>query len=97
MVVFTSSTCDSCASAVDKAEVLRCPDVVVQEVPYQAAKDLHVRYGIQAVPTIVMADSEGVVQMSFVGTPSATDLWAAAAEARHPGSSPEPDLGTATT
>ena len=97
VVVFTSTTCESCALAIEKAEVLRCADVAVQEVPYQSAKDLHHRYGIEAVPTIVMADTDGVVQMSFVGTPSATDLWAAAAEARHPGSSPEPDLGSAAT
>jgi len=32
-----------------------------------------------------------------VGVPSATDLWAALAEARAPGTSPEPDLGKPTT
>ncbi len=94
VAVFTSSTCESCALALEKAAVLACADVAVQDIPYQSAKDLHVRYGVEAVPTIVMADVDGVVRMSFVGTPSATDLWAAAAEARAPGSSPEPDLGT---
>ena len=93
LAVFTSSTCESCAKAIEKSAVLACDEVVVQEIPYQARKDLHSRYGIEAVPTIVMAGADGVVRMSFVGTPSATDLWAAAAEARAPGSSPEPDLG----
>lgn len=82
VVVFTSATCDSCMEAVAKARVLGSPQVGFQEVAYQDDKDLHARYGVEAVPTIVMADAEGVVQGSFVGVPSATDLWAALAEAR---------------
>src|ERR687895_58960 len=34
------------------------------------------RYAIDAVPLLVLADAEGVVRASFVGPPSATDLWA---------------------
>lgn len=82
VVVFTSATCDSCVEAVAKGRVLASPQVGFQEVAYQDRKDLHARYGVEAVPTIVMADAEGVVQASFVGVPSATDLWAALAEAR---------------
>lgn len=82
VVVFTSSACDSCAEAVAKAEVLASAQVGFQVVAYQDDKDLHTRYGVEAVPTIVLADAEGVVQRSFVGVPSATDLWAALAEAR---------------
>lgn len=95
VVVFTSETCDSCAQLVPKAHVLEGPEVGVVEVPYQSAKDLHERYAIDAVPTLVVADREGVVQASFVGNATATDLWAAVAEAREPGSSPEPGLGAA--
>ena len=93
VTVFTSSACDSCQRATAKASVLASAQVAYQEVSYQERADLHERYGIEAVPTIVMADGEGVVRASFVGVPSATDLWAALAEARHPGASPEPDLG----
>ena len=93
VAVFTSSTCDSCAKVVPKAEVLASEDVGVVEVPYQSQKDLHQRYGVDVVPTLVVADAEGVVRASFIGVPTATDLWAAVAEAREPGSSPEPDLG----
>lgn len=82
VVVFTSATCDSCAEAVAKAGVLASPQVGFQEVTYQDRKDLHTRYGVEAVPTILMADGDGVVQRSFVGVPSATDLWAALADAR---------------
>jgi hypothetical protein len=93
VAVFTSSTCESCGRATAKAAVLASPLVAYEEVPYQSRKDLHERYHVEAVPCIVVADPEGVVRASFIGVPTATDLWAAVAEAREPGSSPEPDLG----
>jgi hypothetical protein len=48
---------------------------------------------LAAIPTTVIADCEGVVRRGFVGAFTATDLWAAVAELRAPGSTPEPDLG----
>ena len=93
VAVFTSATCDSCRAATAKAEVLACDQVGYAEIPYQEQGALHARYAIEAVPTIVLADEEGVVRASFVGSVTATDLWAAVAEARHPGASPEPHLG----
>ena len=93
VAVFTSSTCESCERATAKASVLASPSVAYMEVPYQGRRDLHDRYGVEAVPCIVVADPDGVVRASFVGVPTATDLWAAVAEAREPGSSPEPELG----
>jgi hypothetical protein len=93
VAVFTSATCESCRGTFEKATVLGCADVAVVEVEVTARKELHERYGIDAVPTIVVADGEGVVRASFLGPPTATDLWAAVAEVRFPGSSPEPHLG----
>jgi len=84
VAVFTSGTCQSCAEALTRAEVLRSEAVAVEDVEYTARRDLHSRYRIEAVPTIVVADADGVVQASFVGPPSATDLWAAVAGAREP-------------
>lgn len=95
VVVFTSASCDSCARAVEKAAVLASPEVGFQTVSYQERRDLHDRYSVEAVPTICVADPDGVVRASFVGVPTATDLWAAVAEVREPGSSPEPHLGQA--
>jgi hypothetical protein len=89
LAVFTSATCDSCARAYEKAVVLASDDVAVQEVEVSARKDLHDRYAIDAVPSILLADAEGVVQASFIGPPSATDLWAAVAEAREERARPE--------
>jgi len=82
VVVFSSTTCLSCADAVEKARVLAAAEVVVQEVEVAARPGLHRRYGIEAVPVTIVADGEGVVRASFVGAPSATDLWAAVAELR---------------
>ncbi len=96
VAVFTSATCDSCVKAMEKARVLDSDQVAVEEVEVGARPDVHRRYHVNAVPTIVVADEEGVVRASFVGPPTATDLWAAVAEARQPGSSPEPDLGRPT-
>jgi hypothetical protein len=93
VAVFTSATCNSCADVRTKAAVLACDDVVVHEAEYTAAKELHRRYSIEAVPATLIVDRAGVVQASFLGPVSATDLWAAVAEARQPGTSPEPDLG----
>jgi peroxiredoxin len=93
VVVFTSATCTSCGQVPEKVDVLRSDAVAVQEVSFQTERELHERYSVEAVPMILVADEEGVVRASFIGVPTATDLWAAVAEARQPGSSPEPDLG----
>lgn len=94
MVVFTSATCSSCAKVGGMAEVLRSDVVSVDIVDYQTKPDTHKRYGIDAVPTTVIADAEGVVVKSFIGPTTATDLWAAMAEAREPGSTPPPEAHT---
>ena len=91
VVAFTSATCDACASTAIKCEVLTSEFVCVQIVDYQANKELHARYGIDAVPTVVMANAEGVVGRNFIGPPNATDLWGAMAEMREPGSIPPPE------
>ena len=88
VVVFTSATCGTCAQVVAKAEALNSEAVVVAEVEVTAEADLHQRYGIDAVPTLVVADADGVVRRSFLGPVTATDLWAAVAEVREPGTLP---------
>ena len=65
-----------------KAEPLQSAEVAVEEVEYVGRADLHRRYGIDAVPCIVVADAEGVVRASHVGPATATDLWATLAEVR---------------
>ena len=89
VVLFGSATCLSCQGTWAKVEQLASPQVAVQEVEAVERKDLHERYKIDAVPCLVVADADGVVKASFLGEPSTADLWAAVAEVREPGSTPE--------
>ena len=88
VVVFTSATCSTCRGMWEKAQHLASDAVAVQEVEVGAERALHDRYGIDGVPTTVVADADGVVRASFLGPATATDLWAAVAELREPGSVP---------
>jgi hypothetical protein len=88
VAVFTSETCDSCRAVWDKARLLDSSEVAVQEVEAVRDRDLHQRYGIDAVPLVVIADDRGVVGAHFLGPVTATDLWAAMAELREPGTVP---------
>lgn len=89
VAVFTSATCNTCAGVWERAKPLESESVAVAELELVAARALHERYGIEAVPTTVVVDGEGVVRASFLGPVTATDLWAAVAEAREPGSTPD--------
>ncbi len=89
VVVFTSATCDACRGVWERAQHLESEAVAVQEVEHVADRVLHDRYGIEAVPTTLIVDAAGVVQRSFLGPVTATDLWAAVAAAREPGSTPD--------
>ena len=88
VAVFSSATCDVCRTVTAKAQVLESKEVAVVEVEYTANRSLHERYAIDAVPTVVIADARGVAVATFLGPMTATDLWAAVAEARDPGSTP---------
>lgn len=93
VALFSSATCDSCGPMATKVQALASEAVATCEVEYSSERALHERYRVEAVPLVVVADAEGVVTAAFVGPTSATDLWAAVAEARDPGSSPEPGPG----
>ena len=89
IAVFTSATCDKCAEVAKKAAVLESDEVAVTNLEFSARRALHERYEIDAVPTLLVVDAQGVTRRGFVGPMTATDLWAAVAEARDPGSTPE--------
>lgn len=89
VAVFTSATCSTCAGVWDRARHLDSEAVAVCDLEVGAEKQLHERYGIDAVPLTLVADAEGVVRRSFIGPLTATDLWAAVAELREPGTLPE--------
>jgi hypothetical protein len=93
VVLFSSQTCDSCGRVRQMLPALASDSVTVQDVDQEASNGLHKRYAIDTVPLTVVADAAGIVKCWFLGVPSATDLWAAVAEVREPGSTPEPHLG----
>ncbi len=88
VAVFTSPTCSTCAGVWDKARHLASDDVAVHEAELGAARDLHARYAVTAVPALVVADASGDVRAAFLGPVTATDLWATVAELREPGTLP---------
>jgi thioredoxin-related protein len=82
VLAFTSATCQTCSDVERKVRVLETSSVAIQILEYTAERELHDRYKIDAVPTVLMADANGVVQANFLGPVSATDLWAALARVR---------------
>ena len=82
VVVFTSATCHTCADIEIKARVLESESVAVHISEFNAQRDLHRKYNIDAVPTLLLVDSEGVVVQNFLGPVTAIDLWAALARVR---------------
>lgn len=82
VVVFTSATCDACHLVREKAKVVESEHVAVDIVEYGERGEVHRKYDIKAVPMVAIADGKGVVSAGFVGSVSATDLWAAVATAR---------------
>lgn len=93
VALFTSATCDACASMWAKVAPLSSDEVAVCEFEFPEAKWAHDRYEISGVPMLLIADHEGVVVRAFVGPQSATDVWAAVAGARDPEAGIEPGLG----
>ncbi len=82
VAVFTSATCETCAKVWTSTQLVESDEVAIQNVEVTADKALHDRYDITAVPSVVIADSQGIVQASFLGPPTSADLWAKLAEVR---------------
>lgn len=91
VLAFTSSTCNTCADIERKAEVLKSKSVAVEICEYTAHRELHKKYAIDAVPTLLIADDQGIVRKGFLGPASATDIWAALARVRD--GAPDPHVG----
>src|SRR5688500_19321876 len=74
VAVFTSATCGACAGVWAKARHLESDAVAVQELEHGVDRAIHDRYGIDAVPVSLVVDATGVVQASFVGPVTATEI-----------------------
>ncbi len=82
VVAFTSLTCSTCASVVERMGPLESDQVAVQEVEVTRRRDLHERYGVDAVPLVVVADAEGLVRAHAFGPQTTAGLWSMVAGAR---------------
>lgn len=84
VIMFSSEHCDGCDSVWDKAQVLSSSTVEVLKASYQdkQGRILHDKYQIEAVPSLVICDADGKTLKAFLGSVTATDLWAAVAELR---------------
>ncbi len=67
IAVFTSATCSSCAAVLTELSGHESGDVVVVDVEVGVDPKLHTKYGIDSVPTAVIADSTGDAKLAFVG------------------------------
>ena len=84
VALFSSSTCDGCEAMRRRIGALASAAVAVVDVSWPDGRSLHERYEISGVPMVVVADAAGVVRRAFVGSVTATDLWAGVAGARDP-------------
>tara|TARA_B100001079_G_scaffold73952_1_gene63506 strand:- start:6104 stop:6547 length:444 start_codon:yes stop_codon:yes gene_type:complete len=89
VAVFTSSTCEACDGVLSRARPLESSEVAVVEVEANADREVHDRYGIDAVPLVLVVDDEGAVRHHHLGPVTSTHLWASLAEVRQPGSVPD--------
>ncbi len=68
VVVFASTTCNTCPEVWRLVEPLADDELVVQRVDVEDDRaELHSRYRIDGVPTTVLADGRGVVVTTFFG------------------------------
>jgi hypothetical protein len=84
VAIFTSQACDSCSGVWSKVSVLQSREVDVINIVFEdeVGKKLHKKYDIEAVPTVVICDENGVTQKAYLGSVTATDLWAGVAGVR---------------
>ncbi len=88
VAVFSSATCTACRATWEKARQLESDDVAVQDLDAIADADLHERYGVDAVPMLLIIGPDGGVRASFLGEPPTADLWSAVADLRQAADSP---------
>jgi hypothetical protein len=58
----------------ERVATLASEDVAVCEVEHSQQPELHSRYGIRAVPLVVLADRHGVTRAAFAGAVSVDEL-----------------------
>ncbi|NLV55372.1 MAG: hypothetical protein GXY13_07155 [Acidimicrobiales bacterium] len=85
VAVFSSATCNACRATWEKARQLESDEVGVQDIDSVRDARLHERYGVDAVPLLLLLDERGDVRGHFLGEPTTADLWSAMAALRDDG------------
>ncbi|WP_334142440.1 TlpA family protein disulfide reductase [Rhabdothermincola sp.] len=67
LAVFSAHTCSTCATVVGELAPLAGPDVAFAEIELDAARALHERYAIGAVPLLLIVDVHGSVRHHVFG------------------------------
>ncbi len=67
LIVFASTTCDTCPGVWETVRDHRSAEVAAQRIDVQDDPALHKRYQIDGVPTTLIVDAEGVVVQAFFG------------------------------
>lgn len=94
LVVFTDSECASCASTVAAAREMTAGRVALVEVDYRVRSDLHEKYRVDAVPTLLLVGDDGIVDSWFVGPPADEDLAEMLERVPVPDQTPSPPTAT---
>ncbi|MEE2767917.1 MAG: hypothetical protein VX833_01735 [Actinomycetota bacterium] len=74
VAVFSSEDCSACTPIVAEAHNLADVGVTVQEVPVSSSAGLHRRYGVDAVPMLLIADADGRVCAHHLGPATNSEL-----------------------
>lgn len=81
LLVFTSATCASCAEVWKQASAVEHEQLVVADIELEAAKDIHDRYRVDAVPLTLLVDHLGVTQKWFLGPTAPKEIAKAVSQA----------------
>lgn len=74
-LLFTSTDCDGCRPMAQRIAPLESDRIAVAVCEFHDQRALHARYQIDSVPYLVIADRDGVVRASFLGTATSDDVW----------------------
>ena len=69
LLLFTSDSCEACEIASAQVSKVSQSNLMVQSIEFPEMEVLHKKYAIHSVPSLLLADREGVVQWSFAGVP----------------------------
>jgi len=82
IVLFSAARCDSCRGMPEMLAAFESTEVATAVVADEERRDLHRRYEISGIPTVVVSDAEGVVRKGFVGPVTAPELRSVIKSAR---------------